>query len=42
MLKKCDFEKQGCQVGEMIKIKEKSDFHSLRSLSGGNERYYIG
>ncbi len=32
MPKKRDFEKQGCQVGETKKIKEKSDLHSLRSL----------
>ncbi len=38
MLKECDFEKQGCQVGEMKKIEEKSDLHFLRSLSSGNGR----
>ncbi len=39
---KSDFEKHGYQVGETKKIKEKSDLHSLRSLSSGNGRCYIG
>ncbi len=42
MPKKCDFEKQGCQVGKMKKIEEKLDLHSLCSLSGGNGRYFTG
>ncbi len=42
MSRKHDFEKHGCQVGEMKKIKEKLDLHSLRSLSGGNGRCYTG
>ncbi len=29
MLKKRDLEKQGCQIGEMKEIEEKSDLHSL-------------
>ncbi len=42
MPKKCDFEKQGCQVGKTKKIEEKSDLQYLCSLSGGNGRCYIG
>ncbi len=42
MPKKRDFEKQGCQVCETKKIEEKSDLHSLHSLSGGNGRCYTG
>ncbi len=42
MPKKCDFEKQGYQVGETKKIEEKQDLHSLHSLSGGNGRSYTG
>ncbi len=37
-----NFVKQGCQVGEMKKLEEKSDLHYLRSLSGGNGRCYTG